>query len=159
MKIRRTRPRAYLQNFGLVVSDDRPMVRADAISDELWELVAPLMPSRKGLRGRPLADHRLILEGIAWRFRAGTPWRDLPEEFGPWQTVWKRHHRFCLDGTYQRMFDVVRSSYGIDADDDLAQLLSIDSSVVRAHQHAAGAPKTPGQALAAATDHTGGGLE
>lgn len=116
------------------------------------------MPSREGLRGRPLADHRLILEGIAWRFRAGTPWRDVPEEFGPWQTVWKRHHRFCLDGTYQRMFDVVRSSYGIDAD-GLAHLLSIDSSVVRAHQHAAGAPKTPGRALAAASDDTGGNLE
>ena len=146
-------------NFGLVVGDDRPVVRADAVSDELWELVAPLMPSREGLRGRPLADHRLILEGIAWRYRTGSPWRDVPEEFGPWQTVWKRHHRFSLDGTYQRMFDMVRSCYGIDADGDLAQLLSVDSSVVRAHQHAAGAPSTPGRALAAATGHTGGTVE
>ncbi|GAB3588748.1 IS5 family transposase [Amycolatopsis endophytica] len=129
------------------------------ISDELWALVAPLMPSREGLRGRPLSDHRRILEGIAWRFRTGSPWRDLPEEFGPWQTVWKRHHRFSIDGTYQRMFDVVRSRCGIDANDDLAELLSIDSSVVRAHQHAAGAPTIPGRALAAATDHTGGSLE
>jgi transposase len=142
------------------------MVRADAISDELWELVAPLMPSREGLRGRPLADHRLILEGIAWRFRTGSPWRDLPEEFGPWQTVWKRHHRFSIDGTYQQMFDTVRSSYGIEDTDDLAELLSIDSSVVRAHQHAAGAPRTPGRAMTAAmtaegdtTAHTGGEIE
>lgn len=117
------------------------------------------MPSREGLRGRPLADHRLILEGIAWRFRTGSPWRDLPEEFGPWQTVWKRHHRFCVDGTYQRIFDEVRSRHGVDYLDDLAQLLSIDSTVVRAHQHAAGAPKTPGQALATATGRTGGGGE
>ncbi|WP_432757769.1 IS5 family transposase [Saccharopolyspora erythraea] len=135
------------------------MVRDGVISDELWELVEPVLPSRKGLRGRPFADHRLILEGIAWRFRTGTPWRDVPEVFGPWQTVWKHHHRFSIDGTYQRMFDVVRSSYGIDAGDDLAQLLSVDSSVVRAHQHAAGAPRTPGRALAAATDHTGGTVE
>jgi putative transposase len=135
------------------------MVRADAISDELWELVEPVLPSRKGLRGRPFADHRLALEGIAWRFRTGTPWRDLPEAFGPWQTVWKHHHRFSIDGTYQRMFDVVRHSYGIDAGDNLAQLLSVDSTIVRAHQHAAGAPTTPGRALAAATDHTGGALE
>lgn len=156
----RKRPtRACLQNRGLVVGDDRLVVRADVISDELWELVAPLMPSREGLRGRPLADHRLVLEGIAWRFRTGAPWRDLPEEFGPWQTVWKRHHRFCLDGTYQRMFDVVRCHYGIDAGDDLARLLSVDSSVVRAHQHAAGAPTVPGQAVARATGHTGGTLE
>lgn len=135
------------------------MFRSHAIPDELWELVAPLMPSREGLRGRPLADHRLILEGIAWRFRTGTAWRDLPEAFGPWQTVWKRHHRFSIDGTYQRMFDAVRSSYGIDARDDLARLLSIDSTVVRAHQHAAGAPTTPGRDLAAATGGTGGGTE
>jgi transposase len=139
------------------------MIRADSISDELWELVAPLMPSREGLRGRPLADHRLILEGIAWRFRTGSPWRDLPEEFGPWQTVWKRHHRFSIDGTYQQMFDTVRSSYGIDGPDDLAALLSVDSSVVRAHQHAAGAPRTPGRAMTRATGdtagHTGGEIE
>lgn len=135
------------------------MVRSDLISDELWELVAPLMPSREGLRGRPLADHCLILEGIAWRFRTGSPWRDLPREFGPWQTVWKRHHRFSIEGTYQRMFDVVRSSYGIDAADDIAQLLSVDSSIVRAHQHAAGAPTIPGRALAAAAGHTRGEFE
>jgi putative transposase len=139
------------------------MVRTGLISDELWELVAPLMPSREGLRGRPLADHRVVLEGIAWRFRTGSPWRDLPREFGPWQTVWKRHHRFSIDGTYQRMFDEVRSSYGIEDCDDLAKLLSVDSSVVRAHQHAAGAPKTPGRAMAAAidhaSDHTGGSVE
>jgi putative transposase len=148
------------------VADDRLVIRADAISDELWELIEPVLPSRKGLRGRPFADHRLILEGIAWRYRAGTPWRDVPAEFGPWQTVWKHHHRFSIDGTYQRIFDVVRSTYGIDDSDDsddLAQLLSVDSTVVRAHQHAAGAPTVPGRALAAATDHasghTGGGVE
>ena len=135
------------------------MVRADAISDELWELIELVLPSRAGLRGRPFADHRLILEGIAWRFRTGSPWRDVPVEFGPWQTVWKHHHRFSIDGTYRRMFDVVRSSYGIEADDDLAQLLSIDSTVVRAHQHAAGAPTVPGRALAAATGLTGGLVE
>ena len=68
------------------MGDDRSVIRADAISDELWELVEPVLPSRKGSRGRPFADHRLILEGIASRFRAGTPWRDVPAEFGPWQT-------------------------------------------------------------------------
>ena len=69
------------------------MVRADAISDELWEFVAPLMPSREGLRGRPLADHRLILEGIAWRFRTGSPWRDVPECYGRWQTLYRLFRR------------------------------------------------------------------
>ena len=61
--------------------------------------------------------------------------------FGPWQTVWKRHHRFSFDGTYQRIFDELRQHWADDElDDGMARLLSIDSTVVRAHQHAAGAP-------------------
>lgn len=143
------------------------VARSEQISDEAWALIEPLLPSSAGCRGGQWRDHRQVLEAILWRYRTGSPWRDLPEEFGPWQTVWKRHHRFSLDGTYQQMFDVMRSSYGIDGPDDLAELLSIDSSVVRAHQHAAGAPRTPGKALAGAadnatqstTDRTGGAVE
>jgi len=117
------------------------MTRVGVISDELWAAVDPLMPSDLGRRGRRFADHRLILEGIAWRFRTGAPWRDLPADFGPWQTVWKRHHRFSFDGTYQRIFDELRQHWADDElDDGMARLLSIDSTVVRAHQHAAGAP-------------------
>jgi transposase len=128
------------------------------ISDELWALVEPLMPSGQGRRGRPFtADHRLLLEAIAWRFRTGTPWRDLPAEFGPWQTVWKRHQRYCVDGTYQRMFDTVCGRYGVEAGEaGIEGLLSIDSTVVRAHQHAAGAPKVPGRAIAGCAPDTGG---
>jgi putative transposase len=48
-----------------------------------------------------MSSGRLMLEGIVWRFRTGSPWRDLPADFGPWQTVWKRHHRWSLDGTYE----------------------------------------------------------
>lgn len=146
--------RARLQNADLVPYGDGRAVRADLISDELWEVVGPLMPSREGYRGRPFADHRVILEGIAWRFRTGAPWRDLPAEFGPWKTVWKRHHRFSVDGTYRRMFDEVRRRYGIDCV-DVAQLLAINSSIVRAHQHAAGAPTVPDHEPAAghARDH------
>ena len=118
------------------------MTRSGVISDELWALVESVMPSDVGKRGRRFGDHRLILEGIAWRFRTGSPWRDLPADFGPWQTVWKRHHRFSFDGTYQRMFDVVRGQHrDEELDSGLARLLSVDSTVVRAHQHAAGAPK------------------
>ena len=99
------------------------------------------MPSDVGKRGRRFADHRLILEGIAWRFRTGAPWRDLPADFGPWQTVWKRHHRFSFDGTYQRYLDAVRDDWAdAELDEDVQRLLSVDSTVVRAHQHAAGAP-------------------
>ena len=117
------------------------MTRMDVISDGFWAMVEPLMPSDEGKRGRRFADHRLILEAITWRFRTGAPWRDLPADFGPWQTVWKRHHRFSFDGTYQRMLDVVREAWtDTELDQGLARLLSVDSTVVRAHQHASGAP-------------------
>lgn len=117
------------------------MTRSGVISDEFWAMVEPLMPSHEGKRGRRFADHRLILEGIAWRFRTGAPWRDLPTDFGPWQTVWKRHHRFSFDGTYQRILDAVRVLHrDNELDEGLQRLMSVDSTVVRAHQHAAGAP-------------------
>jgi putative transposase len=111
------------------------------ISDEFWAAVEPVMPSDKGKRGNRFGDHRLILEGIAWRFRTGTPWRDLPAVFGPWQTVWKRHHRWSLDGTYDEMFARVAVVFGFDAEmtGDVEKLLSVDSTSARAHQHAAGA--------------------
>jgi putative transposase len=124
-----------------LISDDWPMTRMGVISDEFWAVVESLMPSDKGKRGNRFGDHRLILEGIAWRFRTGSPWRDLPAEFGPWQTVWKRHHRWSLDGTYDAMFAQVTAVFGFDAAmvEDIEKLLSVDSTNVRAHQHAAGA--------------------
>lgn len=81
------------------------------------------------------------LEGIAWRFRTGSPWRDLPPEFGAYQSVWERHRRWSTDGTYTRMFAKVRD----EADGEQRELLgliSVDSTSVRAHQHAAGARPT-----------------
>lgn len=115
------------------------MLRANEISDELWELIEPVMPADLPRPGRPWNDHRLTLEGIIWRFRTGSPWRDLPAEFGAWNSVWERHRRWSTDGTYEAMFAAVRGHLPAD-DEELAPLLSIDSTVVRAHQHAAGAP-------------------
>ena len=113
------------------------MIRTDVISDDLWALIEPVMPTSRR-RGRPWNDHRRTLEGIIWRFRTGSPWRDLPEQFGPWQSVAERHLRWSKDQTYTRLFAAVRA----DLDDqgrDLLGLLSVDSTSVRAHQHAAGA--------------------
>src|SRR3954447_2931222 len=90
-------------------SDARRMLRADEIPDELWELIEPVLPAG-GHQGRPWNDHRLTLEGISWRFRTGSPWRDLPEHFGAWQSVWERHRRWSDDGTYVRMFAAVRAA-------------------------------------------------
>jgi putative transposase len=67
------------------------MLRTDVISDDLWTLIEWVMPSATGRRGRPCNDHRRTLEGIIWRFRTGSPWRDLPEHFGACQSVAERH--------------------------------------------------------------------
>ena len=114
------------------------MVRAGVFDDELWALIEPVLPSGAGCRGRPWNDHRRTLEGIAWRFRTGSPWRDLPLCFGKFQSVWERHRRWSADGTYDRMLAVVRAHVGLE-DPAVEALMSIDSTSIRAHQHAAGA--------------------
>jgi transposase len=128
------------------------MLRSGVISDALWAVVEPVLPSGAGRRGRPWNDHRLTLEAIAWRFRTGAPWRDLPEQFGAWQSVWERHQRWSLDGTYAAMFDAVRGHMAVE-DAQAAGLMSIDSTSIRAHQHAAGAR------FHESSSHTGGSVE
>ena len=92
------------------------------------------MPSSDGQRGRPFRDHRQVIEGIVFRLRTGIAWRDLPESFGPWQTVWKRHRRFSADGTW----DTIHARLVAEADSagELDWKISVDSTVNRAHQHA-----------------------
>jgi transposase len=116
----------------------------DVISDEAWAFIAPLLPSSDGKRGGQWRDHRQVLEAIAWRFRTGSPWRDLPARFGPFQTVWKRHNRWSADGTYDRLIAAAQAR--ADAAGELDWLVAVDSTIVRAHQHAAGARHTPGGA-------------
>jgi putative transposase len=139
------------------------MARQGQICDEFWAVVEPLMPSSEGRPGRRWADHRQILEGICWRYRTGSPWRDVPEEFGPWQTVWKRHFLWSTDGTYQQMMATVQEA-GLLVDgagDDIERLLAVDSTIVRAHQHAAGARRDSviPQGVAEAAGTTGGRIE
>ncbi|BBX57827.1 transposase [Mycobacterium shottsii] len=116
-------------------------MRTHAISDDLWSLIVAVLPAGRR-RGRPWNDHRRTLEGIIWRYRTGSPWCDLPEHFGPWQSVAERHLRWSVDGIYARIFAAIASD--LDAEDaDLGALLSVDSTSVRAHQHAAGARRAP----------------
>ena len=79
------------------------------LSDEMWARVEKLLPPVKGPMGRPMRDHRVLVEGAIYRYRTGVAWRDLPEDFGPWQTVWKRHHRFSTDGTWDRVLSELQS--------------------------------------------------
>ena len=143
--------------------DDLGMTRVGLISDDFWAAVEPLLPA-PGIRpGRPWADHRTVLEGISWRYRTGSPWRDLPPEFGPWKTVWKRHFRWSKDGTYRQMLGVIARAHAVTDDqvDLMAGMMSADSTIVRAHQHAAGARKGTGdsEAISTVPASTGGTIE
>ena len=119
------------------------MVRTGVLDDQMWARVEPVLPSSGGRRGRPFRDHRQVIEGVIYRLRTGVPWRDLPEEFGPWQTVWKRHARFSRDGTWDRVPGQLLAE--ADAAGDLDGAVSVDLAVVRAHQHGATAERTDPQ--------------
>ena len=84
--------------------------------------------------GRPSKCNRTILNGIVWIARSGAPWRDLPERYGPWQTVYSRFRKWMEDGILDNIFRV------LSLDAELSEL-SIDASIVQAHQHSAGAKK------------------
>ncbi len=115
------------------------MSRTQGLPDESWAVLAPLMPAASAAGGRPFRDHRRIVEAIVWRYRVGAPWRDLPEEFGPWQTAWKRHHRFSVDGTWDKIHAELLKM--LDADGQIDWRVSVDSTVNRAHQHGTNTPR------------------
>lgn len=102
-----------------------------------WELVQPLLP-RPGF-GRPRLDDRTVLNGIVWKFRTGVAWRDVPERYGSGAGLHTRFRRWAADGTFERMLRAAQAQ--ADAAGDIEWLVSVDSSIVRAHQHAAGARK------------------
>ena len=115
--------------------------RGSELTDAQWEVIAPLMPQVVG-RSRQFRDHRQVVEGIVYRYRCGIAWRDLPERFGPWQTVWKRHERFSADGTWGKILTAVPAQ--ADAAGDIDWAVRIYSTINRAHQHATSLPRSTG---------------
>ncbi|MFJ3638122.1 IS5 family transposase [Streptomyces sp. NPDC090112] len=120
------------------------------ITDAMWDRIEPLMPADP-VRGRRWANHRRTLEAIAWKYRTCSPWRDLPEELGPFQTAHKRLIRWAVDGTWERVFAALLAV--ADADDDVEWTVSVDSTVCRAHQHSAGARKRGRPSRSEPADH------
>ncbi|MEU7835092.1 MULTISPECIES: IS5 family transposase [unclassified Nonomuraea] len=108
--------------------------------DAEWEWLRPLLPEG-GQRGGRWNDRRQTINGVLYRARTGLPWRDFPQRFGPWITVYKRHRRWSADGTWQMLLTAIQA--GQDAEGRLDGDIAVDSTMVRAHQHAAGAPRTP----------------
>ena len=115
------------------------------VSDEAWAWMEPLLPSSAGRRGGRWRDHRQVIEAIAWKYRTGSPWRELPEErFGPWQTAYERLTRWSADGTWARL--LARAQADADAAGELDWLVAADSTLVRVHQHGASARRVGGNA-------------
>ena len=84
------------------------MSRTEVLTDEMWARIEPVLPPLKGAMGRPRSPYRPLVEGAIYRLRTGMAWRDLPREFGPWQTVWKRHYEFAHDGTWDKVLAVLQ---------------------------------------------------
>jgi transposase len=106
------------------------------LTDVQWERIAPLLPGKKGDPGRAGEDNRRFVEGVLWIVRTGAPWRDLPDCFGKWFSVWKRFRRWALKGVFEKLFQVLS-----DAPD--FEYALIDGTIVKVHRHATGAKGGP----------------
>ena len=102
------------------------------LTDDHWQLIAPLLPGKAGDRGVTARDNRLFLEAVLWRVRVGAPWRDLPPGFGSWNSVFRRFRRWAGDGVFERIFEA------LSGDPDFEYAL-IDGTIVGVHQKASGA--------------------
>src|SRR6201985_1996926 len=109
-------------------------MRRFGLRDDQWERIRHLLPGSEVSVGVTAADNRLFVEAVLYRYRAGIPWRDLPERFGDWKNIHRRFSRWAESGVWERIFRCLAE----DADNEYAM---IDSTVVRAHQHSAGAQK------------------
>lgn len=119
------------------------MGRGD-LTNAVWDRLESFLPPG-GARGGRWSDHRRVINGVLYRVRTGVQWRDLPERFGPWETVYKRHRRWSANGTWTMLLSRIQAAE--DAAGQIDWEISVDSTAVRAHQHAAGARKAPAVAV------------
>lgn len=105
------------------------------LSDEHWAIIGPLLPAERGRGCRPAFDNRQFLDGMLWILRTGAPWRDLPEEFGNWNSVWRRFRRWSQQG----MFDAILETLVELGITDEWKVQMVDSTSIRGHSQAAGA--------------------
>jgi len=118
-----------------------------------WARIEALLPPVKKAMGRPSRPHRPVVEGVIFRARTGVPWRDLPADFGAWQTVHRRFQAWSSDGTLDRVLAELLAD--ADAAGQVEWAVSVDSTIARAHQHATCAARSSAQP----SSHTGGGSE
>jgi len=109
-------------------------MRRYALREDQWERIKDTLPGREGHVGGTAPDNRLFVEAVLYRFRAGVPWRDLPERFGDWNIVYQRFNRWAKSGVFERTFKLLASDHD-------NEYMMLDATIARAHQHSAGAPK------------------
>jgi transposase len=109
-------------------------MRRYALRDDQWDRIKDSLPGREGHVGGTAADNRQFVEAVLFRFRAGIPWRDLPERFGDWKIVYQRFNRWAKSGVFEQVFRLLASDHD-------NEYMMIDATIVRAHQHSAGAQK------------------
>ena len=102
------------------------------LRDDQWERIAPLVPGKVGDPGRSGADNRLFVEAVLWIVRVGAPRRDLPKDFGNWNSVFQRFRRWVRSGVFDQLFGALST----DAD---FEYVIVDGTIVRVHQHGSGA--------------------
>ena len=110
------------------------MARRFEVTDEQWKILSPYLGNTQKKTGRPQADNRKIFNGVLWILRTGAPWRDLPEYYGPWQTVYKRFAQWEKDEKLKKLFESLRD--GADMQD-----ICIDGTYIIAHRASAGAKR------------------
>lgn len=110
------------------------------LTNEQWERIQGLLPRPQTKRGRPSQDHRPLLNGILWVLRTGAPWRDIPERYGKWITIYSRFQRWRKSGTWDKLFAQLLTALEHESNMDW-EVHFIDSTIVRAHPQAAGAKK------------------
>ena len=120
------------------MKEDRGMKRRHELSDEEWDKIKDLLPGRVGVVGANGKDNRLFVNAVLYRYRTGIPWRDLPQRFGDFRVVHTRHSRWSKSGVWRKVFEAL----SVDRDDEWGM---IDATIVRAHQHSAGAKKKRGK--------------
>src|SRR5437899_1325785 len=109
-------------------------MRRYGLRDDQWNRIKDVLPGREGHVGGTAEDNRLFVEAVLYRFRTGCPWRDLPERFGYWKSVHQRFGRWAKSGVFDRIFKLLASDHD-------NEYMMIDATIVRAHQHSAGAQK------------------
>lgn len=123
----------------MILRPQKPPHRGE-LTERQWNRLQPLLPAQKPHTGCPSKDHRTVINGILWILRTGAPWRDLPRRYGAWQTVSGRFYHWRRIGLLQEILQTLQQQ--ADAEGKLNwQIHHVDGSVVRAHQHAAGAKR------------------